>query len=127
MRLFLSLPKLRLVNATFNSEKEGSADFIAETLQDILVEARKLNPEFLQSEQGFLVKTNLTFPRDWGLGTSSTLINNIAQWAKVDAFQLLWNSFSGSGYDIANAQYNTPILYAAQQSKTRCKQSRFYT
>ncbi len=105
------LPKLRLVNASFNSEKEGGAEFIAETLQDILVETRKMNPEFLQSEQGFLVKTNLTFPRDWGLGTSSTLINNIAQWAKVDAFQLLWNSFSGSGYDIANAKHNTSILY----------------
>ena len=102
---------------SFNSEKEGSAEFIAETLQDILVETRKLNPEFLQPEQGFLVKTNLTFPRDWGLGSSSTLINNIAQWAKVDAFQLLWNSFSGSGYDIANAQYNTPILYALNNQK----------
>ena len=119
------LPKLRLVNATFNSEKEGSADFIAETLQDILVEARKLNPEFLQSEQGFLVKTNLTFPRDWGLGTSSTLINNIAQWAKVDAFQLLWNSFSGSGYDIANAQYNTPILYGVKNQQPEVKQVDF--
>lgn len=105
------LPKLRLVNASFNSEKEGSAEFIAETLQDILVETRKLNPEFLRSNAGFLVKTNLSFPRDWGLGSSSTLINNIGQWAKVDAFQLLWNSFSGSGYDIANAQNNTSILY----------------
>ena len=105
------LPKLRLVNASFNSEKEGSAEFIAETLQDILVETRKLNPEFLRSNTGFLVKTNLSFPRDWGLGSSSTLINNIGQWAKVDAFQLLWNSFSGSGYDIANAQNNTSILY----------------
>ena len=119
------LPKLRLVNATFNSEKEGSADFIAETLQDILVEARKLNPEFLQSEQGFQVKTNLTFPRDWGLGTSSTLINNIAQWAKVDAFQLLWNSFSGSGYDIANAKYNTPILYGVKNQQPEVKQVDF--
>ena len=44
------LPKLRLVNATFNSDSDGSADFIAETLQDILSETRKLNPEFLQSE-----------------------------------------------------------------------------
>ena len=119
------LPKLRLVNATFNSEKEGSADFIAETLQDILVEARKLNPEFLQSEQGFLVKTNLTFPRDWGLGTSSTLINNIAQWAKVDAFQLLWNSFSGSGYDIANAKHKTPILYQVNNQQPEVKQVDF--
>ena len=119
------LPKLRLVNASFNSEKDGSADFIAETLQDILVEARKLNPEFLQSEQGFLVKTNLTFPRDWGLGTSSTLINNIAQWAKVDAFQLLWNSFSGSGYDIANAKHNTSILYQVNNQQPIVKKVDF--
>jgi mevalonate kinase len=119
------LPKLRLVNASFNSEKEGSAEFIGETLQDILSETRKLNPEFLQSEQGFLVKTNLTFPRDWGLGTSSTLINNIAQWAKVDAFQLLWNSFSGSGYDIANAKHNTPILYQVKNQQTIVKKVDF--
>ena len=119
------LPKLKLVQATFNSDSDGSADFIAETLQDILLETRKLNPEFLQSEQGFQVKTNLTFPRDWGLGTSSTLINNIAQWAKVDAFQLLWNSFSGSGYDIANAQYNTPVLYKVKNQKPEVKQVDF--
>ena len=119
------LPKLRLVNATFNSDSDGSADFIAETLQDILLETRKLNPEFLQSEQGFQVKTNLTFPRDWGLGTSSTLINNIAQWAKVDAFQLLWNSFSGSGYDIANAKHKTPILYQVNNQQPVVKQVDF--
>lgn len=119
------LPKLRLVNATFNSNSEGSAEFIAETLQDILLETRKLNPEFLQSNDGFLVKTNLTFPRDWGLGTSSTLINNIAQWAKVDAFQLLWNSFLGSGYDIANAKHNTPILYEVKNQKPIIKKVDF--
>ncbi len=57
------------------------------------------------------VSTKLSFPREWGLGTSSTLINNIAQWASIDAHQLLWNSFGGSGYDISCAQHNTPILY----------------
>ena len=119
------LPKLRLVQATFKSDSDGSADFIAETLQDILLESRKLNPEFLKSEHGFQVKTNLTFPRDWGLGTSSTLINNIAQWAKVDAFQLLWNSFSGSGYDIANAKHNTPILYEVKNQKPVIKKVDF--
>ncbi len=109
------LPKLRLVNATFDSQSEGSSELIAETLQNILQEARNLNPDFLQSETGFVVRTNLTFPRDWGLGTSSTLLNNIAQWANVDAYQLLWNSFSGSGYDIANAQHNSPILYTLEK------------
>ena len=118
------LPKLRLVNATFNSDKEGSAEFIAETLQEILQAARSLNPNFLNSENGFVVKTNLTFPQNWGLGSSSTLINNIASWAKVDAFKLLWNSFKGSGYDIACAQNDSPIFY--QKRRTSLENTDIY-
>ena len=111
------LAKLRLVSATFNSDKEGSADFIAETLLEILKEAKRLNPNFLTTDGGFLVKTELIFPRNWGLGSSSTLINSIAAWAKVDAFTLLWNSFKGSGYDIACAQNDSPIFYQIQNNK----------
>lgn len=110
------LPKLRLTSAIFNSDKEGSAEFIAETLRDILTEAKKMNPEFLNSKNGFVVKTNLTFPQDWGLGSSSTLINNIANWANVNPFTLLWNAFSGSGYDIACASHNSPILYQLENN-----------
>jgi hypothetical protein len=51
------------------------------------------------------------------LGTSSTLINNIAQWLQIDAFTLLNNSFGGSGYDIACAQNNSPILYHLENGK----------
>ncbi len=108
------LPKLRLVNCTFNSDKEGGAEFIAETLRDILQEAKRMNPDFLRAKNGFIVKTNLAFPRNWGLGSSSTLINNIASWAKVDAFTLLFKAFSGSGYDIACAQNDTPIFYEVE-------------
>lgn len=90
---------------------------IAETLQNILVEARKMNPLFLIPDQGYSIKTKLDFPLNWGLGTSSTLINNIAQWAKIDAFTLLYNSFGGSGYDIACAENNTPILYQLSNNK----------
>ena len=111
------LPKIRLVSCNFNSDKEGNVELIAETLQTILQEARKLNSNFLQTENGFAVKAILTFPRNWGLGSSSTLINNIANWAKVDAFQLLWNAFSGSGYDIACAQNNSPIFYQLENKK----------
>lgn len=111
------LPKLRLTSATFDSNKEGSAEFIAETLRDILLEAKRLNPKFLENKQGFIVKTNLTFPQNWGLGSSSTLINNIATWANVNPFTLLWNAFSGSGYDIACASHNSPILYQLKESE----------
>lgn len=82
-----------------------------ETLIKILHEAHLLNAEFLKSSLGYSISTALTFPKLWGLGTSSTLINNIAQWLQIDAFTLLKNSFGGSGYDIACAQNNTPILY----------------
>ena len=119
------LPKLRLKNATFNSDKEGNAEFIAETLQKILSEARKLNPDFLQQDKGLIVKTNLTFPQNWGLGSSSTLINNIASWAKVDAYKLLWNAFSGSGYDIACAQNDVPIFYQLENKQPIVKQVDF--
>ena len=111
------LPKLRLLSCSFNSEKEGSAEFIAETLLDILTEAKRLNSNFLALDHGIEVTTELTFPRNWGLGSSSTLINSISSWAKVDAFQLLWNSFKGSGYDIACAQNDTPIHYQIKEQK----------
>ena len=84
---------------------------ISQTLSKILKEAKKLNPKFLSEGVGLEIRTELDFPRDWGLGTSSTLINNIAQWAEVNAFNLLSNSFGGSGYDIAAAQNNFPIIY----------------
>ncbi|WMI64233.1 GYDIA family GHMP kinase [Aestuariibaculum sp. YM273] len=77
----------------------------------IIQAAKTLNPDFLCSNQGYTISTALTFPKNWGLGTSSTLINNIADWAKIDAFELLKNTFGGSGYDIACAQNNNPITY----------------
>lgn len=85
-------------------------DPIKNTLVEILHQAYKQNPSFLAAT-GFAIQTELTFPRNWGLGTSSTLINNIAQWLQIDAFQLLRESFGGSGYDIACAQNDTAIIY----------------
>ncbi|RKR15272.1 mevalonate kinase [Maribacter vaceletii] len=96
----------------------------AKTLINILTEAQKLNP-FLSTTSGHFVETKLTFPRNWGLGSSSTLINNIASWAKVDAYKLLWNAFSGSAYDIACAQHNYPITYKLNQGKPEVSKTDF--
>ncbi|HEU0126054.1 MAG TPA: GYDIA family GHMP kinase, partial [Flavobacterium sp.] len=92
-------------------DSDSKVDTVKSTLINILHEAYKLNPKFIDNSNGYKVSTHLSFPRNWGLGTSSTLINNIAQWAEVNAFTLLNNSFGGSGYDIACAQNNTPVLY----------------
>jgi mevalonate kinase len=90
---------------------------ILNTLITILQHAYLLNPNFLHLSEGYCITTELTFPKNWGLGTSSTLINNIAQWLEIDAFVLLKNSFGGSGYDVACAQNNWPILYHLKEGK----------
>ena len=43
----------------------------------------------------------------------------IAQWAEVDPYELLWNSFGGSGYDIACARASSPILYQLTEGKAK--------
>ena len=110
------------ISNTNNSEKTAS---VRNTLIEILREAYLLNPSFLNHSEGYNVSTKLTFPRNWGLGTSSTLINNIAQWTQVDAFELLKNSFGGSGYDIACAQNNNPILYHLANGKPIVQKTTF--
>jgi mevalonate kinase len=97
----------------FNIIKSSDSK-IADTLSIILKVASYLNPVFSKEAKGKLVRTHLEFPRDWGLGSSSTLINNIAQWAMVDPFELQKESFPGSGYDIACALSNRPLVYQIQ-------------
>ena len=116
---------LKLISSTFYSEVENPQENTAEMLQLILKEAKKLNPSFLTEYNGFKISTKLSFPRNWGLGSSSTLINNIANWAKVDAYQLLKNTFGGSGYDIACAQKNSPILYQLINEESKIETVQF--
>jgi mevalonate kinase len=85
-------------------------------LQKILRAARKLNTHFLREENDVFVETRLGFPLSWGFGSSSTLLYNIAQWAYVSPFQLQFMTFGGSGYDVACAQSDGPILYTLDQS-----------
>ena len=101
------------ISAIIENKPSGSPE--AEALVKILNEAHLSNPTIL--ENGFEVVTKLTFPRKWGLGTSSTLINNIAQWFGIDPYMLLAKTFGGSGYDIACAQNNTPILYRLENGR----------
>nr|WP_299387638.1 GYDIA family GHMP kinase [Allomuricauda sp.] len=100
------VPQLQLTSTT---DEE-----IGERLLQILKSAQSMNPDFLATNSGGEVKTLLTFSRNWGLGTSSTLINNVANWAGIDAYSLLQKTFGGSGYDIACAQKNGPITYSVK-------------
>ncbi|WP_027137202.1 GYDIA family GHMP kinase [Gaetbulibacter saemankumensis] len=89
----------------------SNTDDTSKRIIQIINAIKTLNPNFLNTNQGFKIITELSFPKDWGLGTSSTLINNLAQWAHVNPYDLLKLTFGGSGYDIACAQTNGPITY----------------
>lgn len=111
--------KLDTITEITSSDKQ-----VSNTLQDILRSAKQLNPKFLSHASGYTITTELTFPRNWGLGTSSTLINNLANWANINPQQLLNKTFGGSGYDIACAQYNHPILYKVSEESNIVKETK---
>ncbi len=81
------------------------------TLQKILRKARQMGASFLKGKEYVLVETFLEFPLLWGLGSSSTLIFNIAKWAGIDPYELLFKTVGGSGYDVACAEATSPIVY----------------
>lgn len=102
------------LNADRSNENSAS---ISGRLRSILISARKLNEAFLVPGTGLEVETHMNFNRNWGLGTSSTLINNIAHWADINPFDLLGDTFGGSGYDIACASHNKPLLYQIKEGR----------
>jgi mevalonate kinase len=96
-----SLPELTI--------DETSSPVKAQFLQQILRKLFELNDRLFNS--GYSFKTNTNFPVNWGFGTSSTLIHNLALWAELDPYLFYYAVSKGSGYDIACAGSNSPILF----------------
>jgi len=83
------------------------AEFILKVLQNV----QQLSGTKFRDNVSYHLKTNLQFPADYGLGSSSTLMNNLAEWTGTNAFELNEMSLGGSGYDIAVAKERSAILY----------------
>lgn len=98
-------------------------------LQQILKAVDELNPSiFYQKNLSF--KTIMEFPRDWGLGSSSTLLSLLSEWASINPYDLLEKTFGGSGYDIACASANGPIIYQSKNHQIQietCQLSKGWT
>jgi len=98
------------IKAGLLSVKHTTNIDVATRLLEILNKAQGLS-EVPVNLNGMTVETRLEFNRHWGLGSSSTLINNLASWFQIDAFELLSLTFGGSGYDIACAKNSAAISY----------------
>ena len=87
--------------------REGTAEF----LEKLLGQARVLNPAFIEPGQGWNVRVTADYPLEWGLGSSSSLISLVAEWAGINAAALHKSVSNGSGYDIACASSPGPLMY----------------
>ncbi len=97
----------------------------AQNIREILMAARKINPSFLSGKECIQVENELDFMPEWGLGSSSSLITNIAHWAGIDPFDLHFLVSEGSGYDIAAAESEIPVVYDLQDNRPRIRQVMF--
>lgn len=88
----------------------SSAEFILKTLKNV----QQLSITKFKNNFTYHLKTNLQFPADFGLGSSSTLMNNLAEWAEIDPFYLNRISLGGSGYDIAVAKEKSAVLFQSK-------------
>ncbi len=98
-----SLPDLE-VKATTDEKK-------ALFLQQLLSEANRLNADIFRKGHSFTLETKLDFHPGWGLGSSSSLISMLAEWFRIDSYELFRKTQKGSGYDIACATSDSPLWY----------------
>jgi len=100
----VTLNRENLVN--FSTDDPDKAMRLCQILQAV----KQLNPKAFEGND-IKFTTRLDFDPNWGLGSSSTLIANLARWAKVNPYELLKLTFGGSGYDITCATADGPIYY----------------
>ncbi len=98
---------------------------LANSIQQLLRGACRQNSEFLSQWRKYTVDTFLEFDLEWGLGSSSTLVWLVAQWAEVNPYILLFDTFGGSGYDIACADAEGPVLYQLLEDELHIDEADF--
>ena len=93
-----------------------SSKEISKIIKELISYIREKETNFLKLN-GSTINTQLTFDKNWGLGSSSTLINNISKLSGVDPYELNDKFFNGSGYDIACAESKSSLLYRLYDDK----------
>ncbi len=96
---------------------------VSHTLMHLLRVIKLLNPGLFST--GYDVEAHINFNRNWGFGTSSTLIVNLAKWAQLDPYELLHSFSNGSGYDLAVGMENAPLIYWKLNGRRKTKKVAF--
>lgn len=99
-----------IINSDFKTVSTTNFNY-SQPLERIFEGIRQLNPDFSLNGRGHELVMKADYPTEWGLGSSSTLLSLLAQWAEVDPMKLFFLTQTGSGYDVATATAKGPILY----------------
>ncbi len=95
-----------------NAVKSNVADENFENNESHLSKLLALVPEsFWKSGKSYRFETRLEFDRSSGLGSSSTFVQLMSNYFKLDPFQVQDLVFGGSGYDVAIAAVQKPLIY----------------
>lgn len=98
---------------------------VAENLCRILRACVELMPSFQEDLFRWDVETHLDFSPLWGFGSSSTLTAVLSEWAEVNPLDLHFMISEGSGYDVACAIADGPILYRLREDGPHYQHIRF--
>ncbi len=96
---------------------------IATTLQAMLLATKRYSQK--NWEGTGTVVSQLEFERHWGLGSSSSLVYFLGLWGQSNPYRILEDTLGGSGYDIAAAAADGPILYTRNQDQPLIEKAPF--
>ncbi len=86
-------------------------------IRNILSVLKKMNPNLFR--RGYTLETRTEFSREWGMGTSSSLIAVLSKWAQVNPFELLDRTFGGSGFDVAVSLGGKQMLFWREKNRRK--------
>jgi len=85
-------------------------------VERLLQAGARLQPDLLTERKGFHLQHYIDFDINWGWGSSSSLVSNMAYWLDVDLFTFYRSLFNGSGYDVFTARAHSPLLYELKEN-----------
>ncbi len=113
------------INPASLSILETTDQQMAERLIYLIKACIDIQPEFQEELFRMDVLTTLDFSPDYGFGSSSSLIALVADWAEINPLDLHFEVSDGSGYDVACAVAEGPILYTLRNDTPRYQPAPF--
>jgi mevalonate kinase len=106
--------KNHLGQITYSSEWNRALVCIHSNLPEWDIQVKRIL-EYLIGQgievEGFKFNFQLDYPQEWGLGSSATLIANLAKAASIDPMPFFRATQTGSGYDVAVAFECKSLIY----------------